>query len=122
MGVRAVTCEVKFDRDGRQSRDGELGESGEGDFVRGDELGSGKRINSAHLPGLVAREAVLSERAKVAELGEAYRHAASDRLGRLEHNLRDGAVGKSARVILGSALDRGVTPRGAGLRSGFTHV
>ena len=79
-------------------------------------------MNSAHLPGLVAREAVLSERAKVAELGKAYRHAASDRLGRLEHNLRDGAVGKSARVCLGSALDRGVTPRGAGLRFGFTHV
>ena len=58
---------------------------------------------------------MLSERAKVAELGEAYRHAASDRLGRLEHNLRDGAVGKSARVSPGSALDRGVTPRGGGV-------
>ena len=99
-------------------------------WVSSDEEGFGRFANDgedrgwnlAHLPGLVAREAVLSERAKVAELGEAYRHAASDRLGRLEHNLRDGAVGKSARVCLGSALDRGVTPRGAGLRFGFTHV
>jgi hypothetical protein len=30
---------------------------------------------------------VLSERAKVAELREAYRHTAADRLGGLEHHL-----------------------------------
>ena len=78
------------------------------------------QMNSAHLPGLVAREAVLSERAKVAELGEAYRHAASDRLGRLEHNLRDGAVGKSTRVCLKvpGTRSRCYAP-GAGLRFGF---
>ena len=43
--------------------------------------------NLAHLPGLVAREAVLSERAKVAELREAYGYTAADRLGGLEHHL-----------------------------------
>ena len=45
--------------------------------------------NLAHLPGLVAREAVLSERTKVAELREAYGHTAADRLGGLEHHLRN---------------------------------
>ena len=46
--------------------------------------------NLAHLPGLVAREAVLSEWAKVAELREAYGYTAADRLGGLEHHLRAG--------------------------------
>ena len=65
-------------------------------WVSSDEEGFGRFANDgedrgwnlAHLPGLVAREAVLSERAKVAELREAYGYTAADRLGGLEHHLR----------------------------------